>query len=137
MGLRSLGVALLLLLLAASSCGRSGGESTSVRTAVIAGLVASGGGGITTSQAATFEGDIRSRWAIAYDPADPPGCTPGSLWGAPDGPPIPEQPCGCYVLVRRKSRWAVSASGRPGSLVPPEDAPADLGDPARLIYLAP
>jgi hypothetical protein len=120
----------------ASACLSPGGDSSSVRTAVIAGLVASGGGGITTHQAATFQGDIRSAWAIAYDPADPPGCSPGGLWSTEGGPSLPERPCTAYVLVRRKSRWAVIAAGQPGSFVPPERAPADLGNPSRLVYLA-
>lgn len=133
------GTLLVLLGLSASlaGCGLAGGEASSVRTAVIAGLVASGGGGITTHQAATFQGDIRNSWAIAYDPADPPGCTPGGLWGESGTPPIAARPCTAYVLVRRKSRWAVTAAGQPGSFVPPQLAPKDLGEPSRLVYLAP
>jgi hypothetical protein len=128
-----LGLATLTL----SSCLRPGGDSSSVRTAVVAGLVASGGGGISTRQAATFQGDIRGSWAIAYDPADPPGCAAGGLWTLKGAPTVPERPCMAYVLIRRKSRWAVIAAGRPGSFVPPELAPKGLGNPSRLVYLAP
>jgi len=123
--------------IAQAACLSPGGDSSSIRTAVTAGLVASGGGGITTHQVATFQADIRASWAIAYDPADPPGCRPGGLWGGSQDPSIPERPCLAYVLVRRKSRWAVIAAGQPGAFVPPERAPSDLGNPARLVYLAP
>lgn len=126
-GFLSLGV------IAQSGCLGLGGNSSSVRTAVVAGLVASGGGGITTHQAATFKADIRNSWAIAYDPADPPGCSPGGLWG----PHLPPRPCTAYVLVRRKNRWAVIGAGQPGAFVPPERSPKNLGDPSRLVYLAP
>lgn len=132
--------ALSLLILAVatqSACLGPRGEVSSIRTAVVAGLVASGGGGITTHQAATFQADIRGSWAIAYDPADPLGCRPGGLWGTRDAPSLSERPCVAYVLVRRKSRWAVIAAGQPGAFVPPERAPEDLGNPSRLVYLAP
>jgi len=128
---------LVLATLAQSACLRPAGDSSSIRTAVVAGLVASGGGAITTHQAATFQGDIRGYWAIAYDPADPPGCTAGGLWGLKNSPTVPERPCTAYVLIRRKSRWAVTAAGKPGTFVPPELSPKDLGNPSRLVYLAP
>ena len=131
--------ALTLLLICGflGACFFGSGDSSSVRSSVIAGLVASSGGGVTTHQAATFQSDIRRNWAIAYDPADPPGCTSGGLWGLQDTPAIPEEPCTAYVLIRRKSRWAVTAAGVPGSFVAPELAPKDLGDETRLVYLAP
>ena len=132
--------ALLLSLCTVSAvggCFADPGDSSSVRTAVVAGLVASSGKGVSANQAATFQGDIRGSWAIAYDPADPPGCTPGGLWGLEGTPQIPARACTAYVLIRRKSRWAVTAVGTPGSFVAPEHAPNILGDPSRLIYLAP
>lgn len=126
-----------LLVTAAALAGCSGGGSTSsasARAAVASGIVASGGG-VGLDQAQTFLCEVQGNWAIAYDPASPPGCSPGGLWGAPDGPPIAENPCDAYLLLRRKNRWALLSSGRPGTFIPPEDAPKRLGDPGGLIYL--
>lgn len=110
--------------------------SSSIRAAIAAGLVASADGP-TAAQAQMFRADIRGSWAATYDPADPPGCEPGGLWGAPDGPAIPNSPCAIWVLVRRKNRWMVSSHGLPGRFDPPAGSPKDLGDPGRLVYLAP
>ena len=120
-----------------SSCFSSERRESVVRTSVIAGLVASGGGTITVAQATTYKADIRSSWTIAYDPARPPACIPGGLWGDSSGPPTPDRPCNAFVLERRKNRWVVVASGVIGSFVPPSGAPVSLGEPSRLQYLAP
>ena len=98
------------------------GESRSdhsVRAAIVTGLVAATEG-VSLQQATTFQGEIQGSWAIAYDPADPPGCTSGGLWGAPLGPEIAATPCNAFVLMRRKARWTVVGSGSPGTFVPPE-----------------
>ena len=120
--------------LAFSGCGTA--DSSSIRAAVAAGLVA-GPDAPGAAQTRMFKADIRSGWAVAYDPASPPGCEPGGLWGEPDGPALPEAPCTTWVLVRRKNRWMVSAHGRVGSFDPPAESPKDLGDPTRLVYLSP
>lgn len=83
-----------------------------------------------------FQIDLRNAWAVAFDPASPPGCTPGGLWGSPDAAAIPEHPCTAYVLSRRKGGWSVVAHGLPGTFAPPADAPKDLGSPGRLAWLA-
>ncbi len=100
----------------------------------MSGLVASSDG-ISLQQATTFKGEIHGLWAIVYDLAEPPGCSAGGLWGAPDGPAVPEKPCKAFVLMRRKSRWTVLSSGIPGSFVPPEEAPKALGDTDNLAYM--
>ena len=132
--LRAAGLFATFTLLGA--CSGAGGETASVRSAVVSGLIASQDG-LTQAQVHTFKADVQGTWAMAYDPAAPPGCTAGGLWGAPDGPAITEPACLGYLLVRRKSRWAVAASGIPGTFVPPKDAPKGIGDPSRLLYLAP
>jgi hypothetical protein len=114
--------------------GGSQGESSAVRAAVVSGLVAHTDN-VSLQQATTFQVEIQGTWAIAYDPADPPGCTAGGLWGAPDGPAIAASPCTAFVLTRRKARWTVLGSGPPGTFDPPKGAPKLLGDPTKLIYL--
>lgn len=114
--------------------GGSSPDPVAVRAAVVSGLVASSDG-ISLQQATTFKAEIRGLWAIAYDLADPPGCTAGGLWGAPEGPPVAPTPCTAFLLMRRKARWTVLSTGTPGSFVPPEDAPRSLGDPDKLTYL--
>ncbi len=119
------------------SWGCAGGgtaENPAVRAAVVSGLVAATDG-VSREQATTFQGEIQGIWAIAYDPADPPGCQPGGLWGAPEGPAIAANPCFSYLLMRRKNRWAVLSSGIPGTFVPPDNAPKSLGDPSTFVYL--
>lgn len=138
--LRTIALPLFFLLLGASvlsSCISSERRESVIRTSVIAGLVASGGGKITVAEATTYRADIQSSWAVAYDPARPPACVPGGLWGDSSGPPTPDRPCNAFVLERRKSRWVVVASGLVGSFVPPSGAPVSLGEPSRLQYLAP
>ena len=115
----------------------AGSESAPVRSAVIAGLVATAGGALTSDQIATFRADIQDPWAVVYDPADPPGCVPGGLWASASSPGIPELPCKAYLMERRKARWTLRASGSPGKLQVPDEAPKELGSPSRLVYLAP
>ncbi len=104
-------------------------DRSDVRASVVAGLIA-GAEGLDRAQVRTFQADLRSGWAAAYDPADPPGCIPGGLRDAG------KTPCTVYLLQRRKTRWAVVAAGAPGALSVPEDAPLDLGAPANLKFLA-
>jgi hypothetical protein len=127
-----MGAAALALCLAA--CGPA--DTSSIRGAIVAGLVA-GHDGPSPTQASMFRADIRAGWAIAYDPADPPGCEPGGLWDAPEGSAVPANPCTCWVMVRRKNQWIVSSHGLPGTFAPSQESPKDLGDPDRLVYLSP
>jgi hypothetical protein len=103
-------------------------DSSDVRAAVFEGLIA-GHSGLQRAQARTFRADLRSGWAAAFDPADPPGCIVGGLNKASP------RACTVYVLQRRKTRWAVVAVGRPGELTLPEGVPVDLGAPNGLGYL--
>jgi hypothetical protein len=122
---------LAILLLLATSCGGSDSapDNPEVRASVLAGLT-SGRAGIERDQARTFQADVRSGWAAAFDPADPPGCVPGGLR---DGS---AKSCTAYVLRRSKTRWSVVATGRPGSLALPDGVPSDLGSPDHLAWLS-
>lgn len=108
------------------------------REAIATGLLAGAGGKLSADEIRTFSADVRGRWAVAYDPASPPGCTAGGLWGPPKGPPLPAQPCGAYVLVQEKNRWRLVVHGVPGAFTPPDDAPTSLGEKhgADLPFLA-
>jgi hypothetical protein len=118
-----------------AGCG-PGGDGTAVRTAVATGLVASQTN-VSLEQAGTFPAHLDGNWAVAYDPAQPPGCVPGGLWDDAGSPAIPESPCRAWVLVRQKNRWAVLSTGIPGAFTPTSDTPKGLGDPNLLVYLAP
>jgi len=120
--------------LVVAGCGLGPGQDAeALRAGVSAGLLASSS--LSLQQVSTFQAHVQNPWAVAYDPADPPGCVPGGVWGEPSGPPIAEAPCKAYVLHRRKSRWALVGSGWPGSFVPPDGAPKSLGAPDDLHYL--
>ena len=82
----------------------------------------------------TFQADVRSEWAVAYDPAAPPGCVAGGLRTAAGAAP-PVRPCRAYLLERVNLTWTLRAVGMPGAIEVPRNAPSDLGDPARLGYL--
>ena len=133
-GAASAWLAAILIASCVAACGPT--DTSSVRGAIVAGLVA-GHDGPSPTQARMFRVDIQSGWAVAYDPADPPGCEPGGLWDAPEGAPVPAKPCVCWVLVRRKNQWNISAHGLPGTFAPPRESPKDLGDPDRLVFLSP
>ncbi len=126
-------VVLALITTAMPGCGA--GDTSAVRASVATGLVA-GHDGLTSEQVRTFTSDVRGGWAAVYDPGDPLGCTPGGLWGAPLGPALPEAPCTAWVLQRQKSRWVIHSHGLIGDFDAPDGSPKDLGDPARLVYLA-
>lgn len=132
---RAIRVCLLVLALSAVlGCGSGPGQDAEAhRASVMSGLLASSS--LSAEQASTFQVHVDNPWAVAYDPADPPGCAPGGGWGAPEGAPIPERPCMAYVLHRRKARWVVLATGWPGTFVPPHNAPKELGAPSALQYL--
>ena len=89
----------------------------------------------SSAQSSTFKADVRSRWAAAYDPAVPPGCSPGGLGTGAGAPPLGERPCKVYVLERMKTTWFLRAVGFPGQVAVPEGTPSDLGHPDRLAYL--
>ncbi|MCO4768480.1 MAG: hypothetical protein KDA24_00510 [Deltaproteobacteria bacterium] len=91
--------------------------------------------GLSQAQVSTFHADVRSKWAVAYDPAVPPGCAPGGLGTGTQAPPIAERPCKAFVLERLKTSWLLRAVGTPGQLSLPESTPTDLGHPDRLSYL--
>jgi hypothetical protein len=130
---RWLAIASLLgILLSLGACGESAESRAVVRRSIVAGLLAGSGGALHADQVATFQLDLRGNWAVAYDPADPPGCSPGGLVGTPDGPPIPERPCSAYILHRRKTRWDLELRGVPGALRVPEGVPEELGSPGAL-----
>lgn len=107
------------------------GSGVSHESGVMASLAANAN--ITQAEASTYKADVRNGWAVAYDPAEPPGCVPGGL--ASGGPPIAERPCRAYVLERLKMTWKLRAVGFPGSVEVPDGAPGDLGAQERLEYL--
>ena len=126
----SLGVSALLLL----GCGdQNRGSGVSYAGGVSASLSANAN--LSAAQISTFQSDVRSRWAVAYDPAVPAGCVPGGLRPGVQHPPIAERPCKAYLLERLKTTWHLRAVGHPGQIDVPKNAPADLGDPDRLKYL--
>ena len=83
-------------------------------------------------QIRTFAADVRAGWAVAYDPADPPGCNPGGLIG---GGAAPSKACTAYLLQRSRTRWEVVSKGIPGSLPIPDGVPEGLGQASRLSWL--
>lgn len=129
------GTAATLLALALSlGCGATNqGSGPSYASGVMASLATNAN--LSQAQVSTFQADVRSRWAVAYDPAVPPGCTPGGLGEGVSASAIGERPCKAFVLERLKTVWKLRAVGTPGQLALPEGVPGDLGDPRRLRYL--
>ncbi len=120
--------------LALAGCGRgSSSSNVSYSAGVMASLSANAN--LSSAQSSTFQADVRSGWAAAYDPAVPPGCSPGGLGTGTAAPPIGERPCKVYVLERMKTTWFLRAVGTPGQVAVPEGMPPDLGHPDRLVYL--
>ena len=132
--MRSCTVILVVVGLALAGCGRGLSDSgVSYSAGVIASLSANAN--LSSAQSSTFKADVRSRWAAAYDPAVPPGCSPGGLGTGAGAPPLGERPCKVYVLERMKTTWFLRAVGFPGQVAVPEGTPSDLGHPDRLAYL--
>lgn len=121
-------VVALLLLLVAGCNGPNQGSGVAHSSAVAAALSTSAN--LSHAQVSTFHAEVRSGWAVAYDPAVPAGCAPGGL-----GVAAGERPCRAYVLQRVKMTWKLRAVGVPGALSLPEGVPADLGAPDQLTYL--
>lgn len=119
-------VALVLFLFGCSAANQ--GSGVSHRSAISAALVTSVG--ISDAQVSTFHAEVRSSWAVAYDPAVPAGCVPGGLQT-----PAGERPCRVYVLQRVKTTWTLRAVGHPGAMDVPDGAPTDLGAPDHLSWL--
>lgn len=116
------------LLLLALGCPSNQGSGVSHHAA--ASLALSAGANLSQAQVSTFQAEVRSSWAVAYDPAVPAGCTPGGLQSA-----VGERPCRAYVLERIKTAWKLRAVGVPGSMDLPAGVPGDLGLPENLQYL--
>jgi|GEM_PF-1755813 len=125
---------LVASLLLVAGCGTSNqGSGVSHTSGVIASLTANAN--ISHAQLATFHADVRSKWAVAYDPAIPAGCVPGGIEAGVGSPPVAQRPCKVYVLERLKMTWMLRAVGTPGQMTRPSGAPSDLGHPDRLQYL--
>ncbi len=120
-------IAAFLLLL---GLGCSGNQGSGVAHSTAASLALSAGANLSQDQVSTFQADVRSSWAVAYDPAAPAGCVPGGLASA-----LSERPCRAYVLERVKTTWSLRSVGAPGSIDLPEGVPVDLGSPEKLKYL--
>ncbi len=116
------------LLLLGSGC--SGNQGSGVSHSTAASLALSAAANLSQDQVSTFQAEVRSSWAVAYDPAVPAGCVPGGLETA-----LSERPCRAYVLERVKMTWQLRSVGVPGDLDLPAGVPADLGSPERLTYL--
>jgi len=102
------------------------------RRALIQGL-SMGVDGLTLQQIRTFQLDLQGEWAVAFDPADPPGCVPGGLRVVAEST---ASPCTAFVLNRNGNRWDVVGHGIPGQFAVPARAPQHLGDADRLAWLA-
>jgi hypothetical protein len=124
---RALTFVAALLCVLGSAC--SGNQGSGVSHDAAASLALSAAANLSPEQVATFQADVRSSWAVAYDPAVPAGCVPGGLESA-----IGERPCRAYILERVKMTWTLRAVGEPGSIDLPAGVPTDLGAPGRLRY---
>lgn len=121
--------ALLGTLLFVTACGAANqGGGVAHKSAVSAALSTSAG--LSDAQVSTFQVEVRSTWAVAYDPAVPAGCVPGGLQTK-----LAERPCRAYLLQRVKTTWKLRAVGHPGAIDLPGGVPDDLGSPDRLSYL--
>ncbi len=127
------GVLVLVAGLAIGCGGANQGSGISYEAGVSASL--SLNANLSAAQVSTFPSDVRSGWAVAYDPAVPAGCDAGGLVAGPGHAPIGERPCKAYLLERRKTTWFLRSVGHPGSLEVPGGVPDDLGHPERLKYL--
>ncbi len=119
----------IFLSFAALGCAGSNHGSGVAHSVAVAGAL-SASANLSQSQVATFQADVRSSWAVAYDPAVPAGCVPGGV-----AAPVGERPCRAYLLQRLKTTWTLRSVGTPGSMDVPAHVPADLGAPDRLVYL--
>lgn len=134
MGNRGTTAVTLLALGFTLGCGPSNqGSGPSYASGVMASLAANAN--LSQAQVSTFQADVRSKWAVAYDPAVPPGCTPGGVGDGVSAAAIGDRPCKAFVLERLKTAWMLRAVGTPGQMALPEGLPKDLGDPGRLRYL--
>jgi len=124
---------LLIAGLGLGCAGSNQGSGASYASGVMASLATNAN--LSHAQVSTFQADVRSKWAVAYDPAVPPGCTPGGVGDGVSASAIGERPCKVFVLERLKTAWTLRAVGTPGQVALPEGMPADLGDPRRLRYL--